>query len=91
MAVHENLEFDNFVETIKLFASCEDHYDSDMAVLIVMSHGNKQGFYSHDGEVISRDWIMGKFAEDVCLPLQNKPKLFIFQACRSFLLNSSRF
>lgn len=84
--MHEDLKFDDFVETIKLFASCEDHYDSDMAVVIVMSHGIKQGFYSQDGEVISRDWIMGKFAEDVCLPLQNKPKLFIFQACRSYFV-----
>ena len=82
MAVYRDLNHRDFVRKIQTFAACQDH--SDMAVVIIMSHGNKDGFYSHDCQVISRNWIMRQFAEDFCMPLQNKPKLFIFQACRSF-------
>ena len=85
--VHRDLNYKDFYKKIQTFAGCQDHFTSDMAVVVIMSHGNKDGFISHDCKVVSRNWVMRQFAEDLCLPLLAKPKLFIFQACRSFFFN----
>jgi hypothetical protein len=63
-----------------LLTSDLDH--TDMSVLVVLSHGDKDRIYSSDGQWVATDWILKQFNNANCPRLRGKPKFFIFQACR---------
>jgi hypothetical protein len=85
----EYLEFDfklcqNYTKTqieeeIKKQASI-DHTNSDCFVCVVMSHGNEDKIVTSDNKEISFEEIMAPLKS--CETLDEKPKLFFFQACR---------
>jgi hypothetical protein len=86
----EYLEFDfklcqNFTKSqieheIKEMASSVDHSNSDCFLCVVMSHGNEDKIVTSDNKVMSFEEIMAPIKS--CASLENKPKLFFFQACR---------
>ena len=45
-----------------------------------MSHGNEDNIVTKDNKLISFEEIMAPIKS--CLSLENKPKMFFFQACR---------
>jgi hypothetical protein len=53
----------------------------DMCVVVVMTHGYGDFLFSSDGRELDRNWIKRQFVDTQSLV--GKPKLFIFQACRS--------
>jgi hypothetical protein len=57
-----------------------DHSNSDCFLCVVMSHGNEDKIVTSDNKEISFEEIMAPIKS--CPTLINKPKLFIFQACR---------
>jgi len=75
----ENLKANEIRDKIKEIAEI-DHKDSDCFLCVVMSHGNEEKIIASDSEEISFKEIMAPFKE--CASLNNKPKLFFFQACR---------
>ena len=54
-----------------------------MAVVVIMSHGRHGLVAACDGREIETEWILRQLNNDGCPNLKGKPKLFIFQACRS--------
>jgi len=52
----------------------------DCFLCVVMSHGNEDKIVTSDNKVISFEEIMAPIKK--CSSLENKPKLFFFQACR---------
>lgn len=58
-----------------------------MSVLVILSHGYKEGFISSDGETLKREKILEMFNNEKCPRLQGKPKFFIFQACRLLIIS----
>ena len=86
----EYLEFDfklcqNFTKSqieqeIKEMASSIDHSNSDCFLCVVMSHGNEDKIVTSDNKEMSFEEIMAPIKS--CKSLENKPKLFFFQACR---------
>eukprot|EP00112_Aurelia_sp_Birch-Aquarium-sp1_P025601 Seg859.7 transcript_id=Seg859.7/GoldUCD/mRNA.D3Y31 product=Caspase-3 protein_id=Seg859.7/GoldUCD/D3Y31 len=60
----------------------KDFSKYDSFFCIVLSHGKKEGIVGVDEEVVSVEAITGQFTGHTCPTLQNKPKIFIIQACR---------
>ena len=57
-----------------------DHSESDCFLCVVMSHGNEDKIVTRDNQEMSFEEIMAPIK--LCKTLENKPKLFFFQACR---------
>ena len=57
-----------------------DHSESDCFLCVVMSHGIKDKIVTRDNLEMSFEEIMAPIK--LCKTLENKPKLFFFQACR---------
>jgi len=75
--------------------SSRDHSAYDSFVLVILSHGNKDGVYGMDGVMcdepakdvkksgfILLDDIMSLFDVSNCPSLSGKPKMFFIQACQ---------
>ncbi|KAF4522639.1 hypothetical protein B566_EDAN011038, partial [Ephemera danica] len=68
------------LEIIKHYATQEDHSEYDCLLVVVLTHGEQGGvLWAKDHEFYTKD-VWGPFLD--CLTLQNKPKIFVFQACR---------
>ena len=74
---------------IKEFASNDNRQlkKVDSMFVTIMSHGynrnvTETSVVSSDGLMLSTNWIIEQFNNDNCHVLRNKPKVFLFQACR---------
>lgn len=69
------------------FAKFEEHRNVDSCVVIILSHGNVGGrIMGVDGGNIRDNDIRDKFLASNCPNLANKPKIFLFVACRGRML-----
>jgi len=77
--------------------SSRDHSAYDAFVLVILSHGNKDGVYGIDGSsepakdarrvgFVLLDEITALFDGSKCESLRGKPKMFIIQACQGGVL-----
>ncbi len=80
LKLHQDLTANEIRDEIQKIADA-DHSDSDCFLCVVMSHGNRDKIVASDSEEISMKEIMQPIKES-CASLENKPKLFFFQACR---------
>ena len=80
--VCEDLSASDMDDKLQRFAEKVEHKEAEMGVIIVLSHGDEDGIYGSDDEVLKTDYILKRFTGDNCPGLLNKPKLFIFQSCR---------
>ena len=71
------------IEVVESFANMPEHEESEMCVVILMSHGNKDVIISRNGQDVPVSSLLDKFTTTNCPSLVGKPKLFIIQACRS--------
>jgi hypothetical protein len=76
---YENLTASEIEKKIQKIAD-EDHTNSDCFLCVIMSHGNDDKIIAGDSKEISFEKIMTPIKS--CASLENKPKLFFFQACR---------
>jgi caspase 7 len=68
------------LEQVMREQSLVNYKNSDCFLCVVMSHGNKEKIVTSDNQEISFEDIMAPIKS--CVSLENKPKLFFFQACR---------
>ncbi|XP_007531716.2 caspase-14-like [Erinaceus europaeus] len=73
-----------FLEQITLFRDGLNEIKEEIGccLIILMSHGEKGFIKSKDGDKISLEDIFEMFNNKNCPALQEKPKIFIIQACR---------
>ena len=80
---HEkNLSYINFKRVIRTFAANPKHRETDMMILVVLSHGRDGQIITSDGRNIETEQIYAEFNNANCPNLRGKPKFFIVQACR---------
>ena len=95
----KNLEkvFTNFGFDVRIKENLTAHdldtYLSDLAkenftqyaslVICVLSHGHLDAVYGTDGKSLALNTIKFKFNVEGCPSMQDKPKIFVFQACQS--------
>ena len=79
-------EFENcsasWIKDIVEMQSARDFSANDAFIFIFLGHGKKEGLVGTDEKVVSVSDITSLFTVDRCPTLGNKPKIFIFQACR---------
>ncbi|CAL4255171.1 unnamed protein product, partial [Meganyctiphanes norvegica] len=69
-------------KAISEFTKDPELKDVDSCIIVIMSHGDKEGFYTKDHKRISIDYVIHKFSNTNCPLLKDKPKIFILQFCR---------
>ncbi|XP_078492732.1 caspase-6 [Ciona intestinalis] len=69
-------------------ASSMDHTGNDCCFVAFLSHGDDGCVYGTDG-IVQIKKIVDQFRGDVCPSLAGKPKIFLFQACRGTLHETS--
>jgi len=80
--VRSNLSAIELKKEVAQFAQSEAHANSQMAVVIVLSHGENGCIFGTDGNRCPTEWILEQFNNERCQNLIGKPKFFLFQACR---------
>ena len=80
--VYTDQSKDQMIGNVESFANMPEHKESEMCVVIFMSHGNKDFITSRDGIKVSLSSLLDKFTKTNCPSLIGKPKVFIIQACR---------
>ena len=59
------------------------HYNGiNSFFFFIMSHGTEEGIYDVNGDIIKCETLLHYFSATNCPGLANKPKIFVFQACR---------
>ena len=66
---------------VQKFAS-QDHTNTGMCVVAMMSHGNDGTLEGTDGNHFKEDDLFEMFSDEKCPQMKGKPKLFMFSACR---------
>ncbi|ELU08510.1 hypothetical protein CAPTEDRAFT_192905 [Capitella teleta] len=70
-------------EAIANFARDEKSLNANSLAVVIMTHGGENSFFGVDGQIIRpHDDVVLNFHRDKAPDLIEKPKLFIFQACR---------
>ncbi|XP_076969221.1 caspase-13-like [Tamandua tetradactyla] len=85
--VQRNLTAQDMESVLRQFAARPEHSTSDSMFLVLMSHGILEGICGtmHSDkkrDVLAYDTIFRIFNNRNCLPLKDKPKVIIVQACR---------
>ncbi|XP_071439415.1 caspase Dronc [Hetaerina americana] len=82
------LDMKNILEN---FSTDKKHKDVDSCVLVISCHGERidgeTHFIASDGKPLSMTYVLNLFTNEKCIHLRNKPKIFLFQACRGFEKN----
>ena len=68
--------------TLVKFSQGLNEATTGICIVVVMSHGEKEGICSKDGKLVEPFWIQEQFNNSKSPHLQGIPKFFIFQACR---------
>lgn len=81
---HLNMTRNATIRKMIDFPEKEEHKAADMVIVCVLSHGMEHGkVAASDGLPIDIETdILRRFNNDYCPNLRDKPKFFIFQACR---------
>ena len=58
------------------------HRNADCFILIILTHGTQNAIYGSDGKTVDIKEIKDTFNARNFICMENKPKLFFFQACR---------
>nr|XP_029135691.1 caspase-2 isoform X1 [Labrus bergylta] len=82
VTVHRDLTAQGMRTCIENFSRRQEHRTVDSCVVCLLSHGVEGAIYGTDGELMQLDWVFEAFDNAHCPLLQNKPKMFFFQACR---------
>ncbi|XP_069506404.1 caspase-2 [Ambystoma mexicanum] len=78
----ENKTAEEMKFELQSFARLRDHQRSDASIVALLSHGVEGAVYGSDGSLLQLNEVFRLFDNANCPVLQNKPKMFFFQACR---------
>lgn len=64
------------------FARMKEHEKCHSAVVVILTHGNRDILYGTDNQTVPVENIVACLGNANCPNLIGKPKIFIIQACR---------
>ncbi|XP_030644206.1 caspase-7 [Chanos chanos] len=85
--VKKNLKKDEMIRVLQ-DVSKEKHKEMGCFVCVFLTHGAPGALYGSDLQTVPVRTLTSMLTADRCPTLQNKPKLFIFQACRGLQYDS---
>ena len=77
--VHQNLKYQELNDVLVKFASNPLHENSDMMILVVLSHGRDGKIITSGGREFPIETVYEQFNNQMCPLLKGKPKFFIIQ------------
>nr|QQV73912.1 cysteinyl aspartate specific proteinase 1 [Lethenteron reissneri] len=81
--VHKDQSAEEIENLVKKFAKMDEHWHSDSAFVVVMSHGCNRGVFGKDNsDLLSIETVYTALNNNNCPGLKDKPKIIIVQACR---------
>jgi hypothetical protein len=81
VSVHRDLSSKKIMKTVLDFSK-EDNSQSEMSVVVVMSHGDDGIIFGSDEGKVKNEDLLIMFNNKNAWQLIGKPKLFIFAHCR---------
>lgn len=80
--VENNLKASEIMNRTKSISKDVKIKDSDCFVFIILTHGNENGMCGTDGEYVPLTTLTEMFEPNNCPEMNEKPKMFLIQACR---------
>ncbi|XP_061163376.1 caspase-3-like [Saccostrea echinata] len=80
--VKDNLTGKEIIDETKYVSLSDKIKDSDCFILIILTHGDDQGVCGIDGVSVPVTTLTEMFEPNNCPDLNEKPKIFLIQACR---------
>ncbi|OCT71335.1 hypothetical protein XELAEV_18034314mg [Xenopus laevis] len=77
-----NLNAQSMMSQLRAFSALPVHSSLDSCVVAILSHGLDGAVYGTDGKLVQLQEVFTALDNAHCPQLQNKPKMFFFQACR---------
>ena len=78
----KDLDSREMKEYLSQVASRDQHDIADSFVCCILSHGEKDGLFGSDSQVVDIDDLVTPFKGNRCRKLAGKPKMFFIQSCR---------
>lgn len=85
VVVKENLNEKEIIDLLDETSKNKDLLIFDIFVFFLMSHGSSEGIIGSDSQVVNFTKIIEYFNNQNCKFLNDKPKIFFFNCCRSYL------
>ncbi|XP_069774262.1 caspase-2 isoform X1 [Narcine bancroftii] len=79
---HRDLTAEAMRAELQRFSQLPDHRRLHSCLVALLSHGVEGAVYGTDGRLVQLDDVWRLFDNENCPQLQNKPKIFLIQACR---------
>ncbi|KAF5287192.1 hypothetical protein FQA39_LY16011 [Lamprigera yunnana] len=79
--IHNNLKRKEILEVINNLSKA-DYSDKNCLIVIMLTHGDEDNILETYDAPISASEIWQPFSNNSCQSFKNKPKFFIFQACK---------
>lgn len=76
------LEEKNVIDILDGVFENQNLDEHDAIVILINSHGNSNGIYCSNGDLIQFNEIINKLSDINCTILQNKPKILLIDCCR---------
>lgn len=76
------LEEKNVIDILDDVFQNQNLDEHDAIVILINSHGNSNGIYCSNGDLIQFNEIINKLSDINCTILQNKPKILLIDCCR---------
>ncbi|XP_051921149.1 caspase-2 isoform X2 [Hippocampus zosterae] len=88
VTVRRDLTAEEMRSCIETFSRRPEHRAVHSCVVCLLSHGVEGAVYGTDKQLLQLQWVFEAFDNVRCPLLQNKPKMFLIQACRGEELDS---
>ena len=77
VTVRRNLDYQDMMRTINAFSDLEDHQESQMCVVIILSHGDAGGLiYAADGREVCLVLFVAVWWSQICSSNRYLPSMF---------------
>lgn len=80
--IKNNLTGEEIINETKLVSQSDKIKDSDCFIFIILTHGDDKGVCGIDGSSVPVTTLTEMFEPNNCPELNEKPKIFLIQACR---------
>nr|XP_034337254.1 cell death protein 3 isoform X2 [Crassostrea gigas] len=77
-----DLYFEEIRKNTESISKCDKIKDCDCFIFIILTHGDEKGVCGIDGESVPVSTLTEMFEPNNCPELNEKPKVFLIQACR---------
>lgn len=74
--------FQEIRKNTESISKCDKIKDCDCFIFIILTHGDEKGVCGIDGESVPVSTLTEMFEPNNCPELNEKPKVFLIQACR---------